>query len=218
MLLTDSIHHEESWIILNEKFILSEFHRSMHLLQSKSEQSFSGQVGSGLVPISQLHQLFPNNLDLILKYLQYSQICAEIEAESFSIIPQSLLKEQYYFFPYLTKENKPELFTHESAEDMTPFYCWQLVCHDPFTPRFLQVLLVQLTVPVPGAGDVMPPNYTVWKKGIHIRNNDTTESIIEVNNSASQLLFAIRCQKNNESHVLARRSHLIDLFLQRTVL
>ena len=213
VLLTDSIHQEESWIILDEKYILSEFHRSMHLLQSKSEQSFSDQVAFGLVSISQLHQLFPNNLDLILKYLQYSQICAEIEAESFSIIPQSLLKEHYYFFPYLTKENKPELFTLKSAEEMTPFYCWQLVCHDPFTPRFLQVLLVQLTVPVPGAGDVVPPHYTVWKNGIHIRNNDTTESMIEVNNSASQLLFAIRCQKNNESSLLTRRSHLIDLIL-----
>ena len=214
VVLTDSIHQEESWIILNEKYILSEFHRSMHLLQSKSEQSFSDQVAFGLVSISQLHQLFPNNLDLILKYLQYSQICAEIEAESFSIIPQSLLKEHYYFFPYLTKENKPELFTLESAEEMTPFYCWQLVCHDPFTPRFLQVLLVQLTVPVPGVGDIVPPNYTVWKNGIHIRNNNTTESMIEVNNSASQLLFAIRCQKkNNESSLLTRRSHLIDLIL-----
>ena len=213
VLLTDSIHQEESWIILNEKCVLSEFHRSMHLLQSKSEQSFSDQVACGLVSISQLHQLFPNNLDLILKYLQYSQICAEIEAESFSIIPQSLLKEHYYFFPYLTKENKPELFTLESAEEMTPLYYWQIVCHDPFTPRFLQVLLVQLTVPVPGAGDVVPPNYTVWKNGIHIRNNDTTESIIEVNNSASQLLFGIRCQKSNESSLLTRRSHLIDLIL-----
>ena len=213
VLLTDSIHPDESWVILNEKYILSEFHRSMHILQSKSEQNFSDQVACGLVSMSQLHQLFPNNLDLILKYFVYSQICAEIEAESFSIIPQTFLKEHYYFFPYLTKENKSELFTLDSAEDLTHFYYWQLVCHDPFTPRFLQVLLVQLTVPVPGAGDVVPPNYTVWKNGIHIRNNDTTESIIEVNSSASQLLFAIRCQKSNESSLLTRRSLLIDLIL-----
>ena len=70
----------------------------MHLLQSQSEQSFSNQVACGLVSISQLHQLFPNNLDLILKYLQHSQICMEIETESFSIIPQSLLKERFVFF------------------------------------------------------------------------------------------------------------------------
>ena len=207
MLLINSDHQEDSWIILDEKYILSEFHSSMH----KHKKSLSDQVSCGLVSKSQLQQLFPNNLELILKYLQYSQICVEIEAESFSIIPQSLLMGSYYFFPYLTQENKPNWFILQSAEDMTPFYCWQLVCHDPLTPRFLHVLLVQLTVPVPGAGDVVPPNYTVWKNGIHIRNNDTTESIIEVTNPACQFIFATRCKKGGETNLLRRRSQLIHL-------
>ena len=213
MLLTNSDHQEDSWIILDEKYILSEFHSSMHLLQSKFNKSFSDQVSCGLVSKSQLQKLFPNNLGLILKYLQYSQICVEIEAESFSIIPQSLLTGCYYFFPYLTQENKPNLFILQSAEEMTPFYGWQVVCHDPFTPRFLQVLLVQLTVPVPGAGDEVQPNYKVWKNRIHIRNNDTTESIIEVTNPACQFIFATRCKKGGETNLLIRRSQLIHLIL-----
>ena len=208
-LLRDHQYPLNSWIILKEEYILSQVQKTMKSLQSKS----TCEIACGLVSFHQLQHEFLNELGITLKYLKYSQICTEVISKSFPIIPSLLLEDTYYFFPHLIEHSKPSLFKLLSAEDMTPFYCWQLVCHDPLTPRFLQVLLVQLTVPVPGAGDVVPPNYTVWKNGIHIRNNDTTESIIEVNSSSSQLLFSIRCEKNNESSLLTRRCQLINLIL-----
>ena len=208
-LLMDHHYPLKSWIILKEEYILSQVHKAMKSLQSKST-SFS-EMACGLVSLLQLQQVLHDGLEITLMYLKYSQICTEVITESFSIIPSILHEDTYYFFPHLIGHCKPDLF--KLSSDMTPFYCWQIVCHDSLTPRFLQVLLVQLTVPVPGAGDAVPPNYTVWKNGILIRNNDTTESIIEVNSTLSHLLFSIRCEKNNESSLLTRRCQLIKLIL-----
>ncbi len=132
--------------------------------------------------------------------------------ESYSIIPSPLLDEsQYYFFPNLIVRSKPDCFSNQPNDQSSLCYGWQLIYNELPSPRFLQVLFVQLTVPVPGAGDVLQPVYTVWKNGIHIKYNDTTECLIEVSDTLTQLLFSIRCRVGNENKLLLRCSRLVDL-------
>ncbi len=210
LLLKDNDEQLNSWVILNENYLLSKFHESMKILSSES--AYNKLMSCGLINLQQLKNEFQDKFEVILEYSKHFQICTEVNQESFSIIPSPLLDEsQYYFFPNLIVRSNPDTFNNQPNDQSSLCYGWQLIYNELPSPRFLQVLFVQLTVPVPGTGDVLQPVYTVWKNGIRIKYNDTTECIIEVSDTLTQLLFSIRCQVGNENKLLLRRSRLVDL-------
>jgi hypothetical protein len=199
LLLKDQDSYEKSWLILDESLILTQVQKELKVLQSES---------CGLVSLLELKKLDRKDLDLptFIQYLLYAQICNKVDVASFSVPPT----DEYYFFPGLISDKKPNNVASES-QGKTPFYTWCLEYEEPVTPRFLQTLLIQLTQPLTEAGDVAPPKYKVWRKGVFTLNDDTTEVLVEFSKSSSQITLNIRSNKGEEVTLIKRRSSLIKL-------
>jgi ankyrin repeat protein len=197
LLLKDQDSYEKSWLILDESLILTQVQKELKELQSES---------CGLVSLSELKKLDCKDLDLptFIQYLLYAQICNKVNVESFSVAPS----DEYYFFPGLINDEKPNTVESKSK---TPLYTWCLEYEEPVTPRFLQTLLIQLTQPLTEAGDISPPKYRVWRKGVFTLSHDTTEVLIEISKSSSQISLNIRSKKGEEIALMKRRSSLIKL-------
>jgi ankyrin repeat protein len=201
LLLRDQESYEESWLILDENLVFSHIQRELRRLQSHS---------CGLVSLSQLKELDYKDLALpiFIQYLLYAQICNKVNVESFLAPPNFMSTDEYYFFPGHITNDKPDDIVSES-EGKTPFYSWCLKYEEPVPPRFLETLLIQLTQPSTGAGDITPPKYRVWRKGIFALNHDTTEVFIEISNSSSQITLSIRSNKGEEATLIKKRSSLV---------
>lgn len=202
LLLRDDSNWSHSIVVRKEDSILHRIHSSIASVQPEDFR---------LVSLSRLTKSFEENdlkPNVAIRYLKYAQICTEVSSASFTEPPEFIAEDTYYFFPSFIKNEKPSNVPPPSPWS-TVFYTWCLKCENPVTPRFLQVLFSQLMVPI--TGDVGNPKFTVWVNGMFIVGNDTTETLVEVTDTASKVMLQIRCERGKEISLLKRRSQLIFL-------
>lgn len=190
---------ENSWIILNQRAILSMVH------------SFQMQINHtnnlGLVPISQLEKTLGKsgfNITLVIRYFLRMEFCARIADRKVlhSIVgfepPHPL--EDHLFFPHLIT-NKVSLELWKPEDGWTNQFGWCIECavHGHFLgPRFLQILLLRLAVAFPFNTN---PNYPfltrrltcyLWENGISWVDARGIETFVIVLEQARAVLFLTR--------------------------
>ena len=105
-------------------------------------------ISYSVVSMSTIREVFPDNTDMIIGFLEHFEFCHRVEPGWISLteLEQSsevVADDDYYLFPALVISNRPFHESHRSS------YCCGWIMHssvqDQFlTTRFLHVLLLRL--------------------------------------------------------------------------
>ena len=223
--LKNEENETKSWIIFNEKEILSTVHGLLNHLKLSNK--------TGVLALSQLENALKNqdkyfSIDLAIRYMQQMILCVEIDLEALKQIEgfetTSLAREEsYFFFPTLINKQHPSDTWKFNKECYLTGWC--LTCNEPwhfFTSRFLQLLLISLArqfalVPQPQCSRTLlelAPGCKLWKNGIRWLDADGIETVVEVTEQSTSVVLMMRCLKGNEMSCIKHRSSVIQQILQ----
>ena len=231
LFMSNSVHPERSWIILDKAVLLSQVNGKLFAPEDfKEHQKIANSTG--VVPRSKFTAIFPNlDQEMISQFLCHLEFCHEVtdpnvlsllQAEATSFVEG----ERYFFFPSLVQLETPDdLWLHGS--DFDHHTGWILEClkaeQQFLTPRFLQVLLLRLAFQFALISSVVPASSLairrkcyVWKNGISWANQSGGEAIVEVMDQ-KKVVVAIRSKKVAELPKL-ESVHLRSLVMQTVML
>ena len=183
---------QDSWVVLNEKFILSEVYGT--IIAGIHKEYKKKCTDTGVVCLSELTHLFPDlSPNLIVQVLCYMEYCHEIQDVNLlsllsSGTPSSSPNERYFFFPELVALNKPQQLWH--SDDQQGYYTgWIIHCTEKFSSRFFKALILRLTfrfaltqpnLSSPEHHLAQQTIYRVWNKGIFWSNIYGGEAIVDI--------------------------------------
>ena len=215
LFMKNNEHPDNSWIVFNKSILLSQVNGVIFAPEGfKEHQKIS--TSTGVVPLSILASLFPGlDRDMICQFLCHLEFCHEIADPEILALLQaktdsSPSDEKFFFFPGLVDLNvRPDIW---QPNDQFGYHsCWLLQCskcEQFFTPRFLQVLLIQLAYSLAFVSSTVNPSYSdhsslprkcyVWKCGICWSDRAGIETIVEVVNQKN-IIVLIRSLKQVES-------------------
>ena len=233
ILMKDSNHIDNSWIILNEEVLLSQINGSM--FAPEAFQSIHKQFSStGIVALSKIEEAFPMyNAQMLVGFMTHLDFCRKMERSEVLLFrdqddsADNTEGEVYYFFPALINIDRP-IKSCLSIVDMKDkkYKCgWCLCCPSGkfFTSRFLHILLLDLAFSQCHALPAEPLQLTlevkcrqcnVWKNGIHWQNNDGVEALVEVVEQNTAVILIVGCLQGREMECTQHRSRLIHNILQ----
>ena len=202
---------ENSFLVLDERIVLSRVHACLTVIKKELENNF------GILDENQLQSILSKSLenmmdpDFAIKYLIFTQFCTEITSDQ--LISMSLDEKHvtHYFFPNLVLATRPPDLLPSGRQTYTNFYTWCLKCtnaHQFFTPRYLHTLFIQI---VKCERDTVNTECKIWKNGILLVHNNGTRSIIEVTDQTTRVYLAIQCVEGYELQLAKQRSFLISL-------
>ena len=188
------IHHpHSSWIIVKTEALLNEINGTLfaphHFKEHRDLVS-----NTGIVPISNLHKVFPDyNLDMLVGFLISLQFCRPVDP---SVLQYTNLQTtpshstaDLLFFPGLVQSERPDSLVWQLGAHLK--FGWCLKCMDPhefFSSRFLHLLLLSIAFRYPLASRFNPRSSisglqrmcTIWRNGIFWRDDNNTCSVIEL--------------------------------------
>ncbi len=151
---------------------------------------------------------------MISKFLMYFKYCYKIPDVGYADS-----HEELYFFPQLVKQTKPSLNYFEESS----YTCiWQLKCNKNyhcFTSRFTQSVIVQLATSFgltpEGLEDtpVIAKECNVWNLGIHWKDMNGVEVIVEFSESFKSVVLEMGCQRKSELYLIKLRSKIMKMIL-----
>ena len=151
ILLKESANPHVSWVVLNKEALLSEVNGTVFAPRN-FKQHRDLATSTGVVSLSKITAHVPQyEPTMVLEFRSHMEFCREItDKEVLHLITDKSSDdlESYYFFPSLISINTPQSVWKQDPR--FSYQCgWILQCSqlDQFlTPRFLQVLLLRLSI------------------------------------------------------------------------
>ena len=211
------IHHpHSSWVVVKTEALLNKINGTLfapdHFKKHRDLAS-----NTGIVPVSNLHKVFPNyNSEMLVKFLTSLDFCRPVDP---SVLQYTNLQTtpshstaDLLFFPGLVQSERPYSLVQQGALE----FGWCLKCLDPhefFSSRFLHVLLLSVAYKFPLASHVSGLHRicTVWRNGIFWRNLDNITTVIELLDNNRCVLVAMSCDDTSPVERAELRSSLIAL-------
>ena len=227
LLLKDRIAIENSYIVIDKEFLLSEISGTVFAPEGfKQYKELSSNTG--VVPLSKIVKSFPDkDINVLIGYLTHLEFCHEISDQA---LLQHISKdysrtsenEHYYLFPGLISlEAETNMWQTESHFSL--HFGWILQCTKLaqfFTSRFLQVLLLRLAFSLAleskcDDDDIIGIHRkcSIWKNGIFWGREFGMETLVEVIEDKSVIVMA-RFQMSNLEKCIKHRSEVIHTVLE----
>ena len=221
LFMKNSKSPEKSWIVLDQKILLSLVTGTVFAPQGFKEYSETAS-STGVVPFSKLLSQLPDlDPSMFTQFLCHLEFCHEItDTEILALLQTqpSSLEERYFFFPGLVCLNMPK-DVWESSDQFSYHTGWVLQCSRPeqfFTSRLLQVLLLRLTFLFTLAPNLIESGSTptlhrrccVWKSGISWSDRTGVEALVGVVDQ-KRIIVLMRCQSGGEMALINLRSSII---------
>jgi signal recognition particle receptor subunit beta len=227
LLLKDRIATENSYVVIDKTFLLSEISGTVFAPEGFSQYTRLS-TNSGVVPRSKLADSFPGkDLNIVIGFLNHLEFCHEIVDQALGqLISKEYSqiydgKERYYLFPGLVSVNaKDSVWKTESHFEHN--FGWILKCINDeqfFSSRFLQVLLLRLAfsfaLKVSGSDHTfgIHRKCSIWKNGIFWGRNFNMDVLVEVTDNKSVTLIA-RFGTSNLLKSINQRSEVILTILE----
>ena len=182
--IKNSVHIDNSWIILKKKMLLSQINGSI-FAPKHFKSVYKNFSSTGIVALSKIEESFPQyDCQMLIGFLTHLDFCRKIGQSEVLIFKDqqyntdNVETEVYYFFPALVCIDRPT----ENCQSITSkkYKCaWCLCCQNGkfFTSRFLHVLLLDLAFthalpaePLPSTEHLLKVERrqcNIWKNGIH---------------------------------------------------
>ena len=227
LLLKDRIAIENSYIVIDKEFLLSEISGTVFAPEGfKQYKELSSNTG--VVPLSKIVKSFPDkDVNVLIGYLTHLEFCHEISDQA---LLQRISKdysrtsenEHYYLFPGLISlEAETNMWQTESHFSL--HFGWILQCTNLaqfFTSWFLQVLLLRLAFSLAleskcDDDDIIGIHRkcSIWKNGIFWGREFGMETLVEVIEDKSVIVMA-RFQTSNLEKCIKHRSEVIHTVLE----
>ena len=225
---------EDSWMILDQKKLLSEINGTVFAPVNFEEHYDDISSCTGVVPFSKIRKVFKKyDPEMIVSFMSHLEFCHPIAESEAQLISGDESRgnqqpsEQLYFFPALVSNKDLPQESCKSINEKT--HCksvWSCQCvrSDQFLPsRFLHVLLLHLAflfaiAPEPAEKDetcpVIQRRCNVWKSGIHWLNRDGVEAIVEVVEQNTAVILIMGCLEGREMACVKCRSEVIRTILE----
>jgi hypothetical protein len=228
LLLKDRVAAENSYIIIDKEFLLSEISGTVFASEGfKQHKKLSSNTG--VVPLSNFAKNFPKkNLDIIIAFLTHLEFCHEVSdqalhhliAEQHSRVPD----ERYYLFPGLISVKADDTVWKKQAK-YDSYFGWILKCshlEQFLSSRFLQVLLLRLAFSFalktscgnPSQSIGIHLNCCIWKNGIFWSKVFDMQTLVEVSSDNKSVVLLARFRKANIIQCIHHRSEVISTILQ----
>ena len=218
-------HHQSSWIVVKTEALLKEINGTLFAPRQFKEHRDILASNTGIVPVSNLHKVFPDyNSDMLVGFLQSLNFCRPVEP---SLLENTNLQTtpshstaDLLFFPGLIQSERPDSLVQQGALKLE--FGWCLVCVDPeqyFSSRFLHILLLSVAYrfsqslrrKVTSCFCGLQRRCTVWKNGISWTDSDNITTLIELLDNNRRVLVAMSCSKDRPMEHAKLRSSLISL-------
>jgi ankyrin repeat protein len=227
LLLKDRIATENSYVVIDKTFLLSEISGTVFAPEGFSQYTRLS-TNSGVVPRSKLADSFPGkDLNIVIGFLNHLEFCHEIVDQALGqLISKEYSqiydgKERYYLFPGLVSVNaKDSVWKTESHFEHN--FGWILKCINDeqfFSSRFLQVLLLRLAfsfaLKVSGSDHTfgIHRKCSIWKNGIFWGRNFDMCVLVEMTDNKLVTLMA-RFGTSNLLKCINQRSEVILTILE----
>ena len=208
-------HHQSSWIVVKTETLLKEINGTLFAPDHFKEHRELAS-NTGIVPVSNLHEVFPNyNSEMLIGFLTSLDFCQPVEP---SVLQYTNLQTtashstaDLLFFPGLVQSERPDSLIQQLG---TLEFGWCLRCMDPhefLSSRFLHVLLLSVAYKFPLAGQGFNRICRVWRNGIFWRNDDDITTVIELIDKNRCVLVAMSCDDTSPVEHAELRSCLIGL-------
>jgi ankyrin repeat protein len=227
LLLKDQAATENSLVVINKTFLLSEISGTMFAPEGFTQYTRLS-TNSGVVPRSKLADSFPSkDLNIVIGYLNHLEFCHEIVDQAlYQLISKEYSqtydrKERYFLFPGLVSV-KAEDSVWKTESHFEHNFGWILKCVNDeqfFSSRFLQVLLLRLAfsfaLKVSGSDHTfgIHRKCSIWKNGIFWGRNFNMDVLVEVTDNKSVTLIA-RFGTSNLLKSINQRSEVILTILE----
>ena len=186
------IHHpHSSWVIVKTEALLNKINGTLFAPDHFKEHRDLAS-NTGIVPISNLHKVFPDyNSEMLVGFLTSLDFCRPVDP---SVLQYTNLqttpshsRADLLFFPGLIQSERPDSLVQLGVIE----FGWCLKCMDPhefLSSRFLHLLLLSVAYEFPLASRFNPRSAisglqrkcTMWRNGIFWRDDNNTCTVIEL--------------------------------------
>ena len=201
------LHPHSSWVIVKTEALLNEINGTLFAPDHFKEHRDLAS-NTGIVPVSNLHKVFPNyNSEMLVGFLTSLDFCRPVDP---SVLQYTNLQTtpshstaDLLFFPGLIQSERPESLVQQLG---ALEFGWCLKCMDPhefLSSRFLHLLLLSVAYEFPLASRFNPRSAisglqrkcTIWRNGIFWRDNNNTCTVIELldNNRCVMAAMSYTC-------------------------
>ena len=222
-----------SWVFARKGVLLTEVNGILFAPDNFKEHRDIAS-NTGIISLSSLSQIFPQySSDMLVVFLQYMELCQEINPEFLAFTNLMIKKEKssdemkrrLLFFPALIRDTERPQEIREAFQ-----FSWCLQCSNPhqfFVPRFLHVLLLHLAYyyALPNIAHSQTSNSSlhrlcdVWKNGIHWLDTDGVETVVELVDNNQCVVLLMSCQQNFENNMIKLCKEVISeiTYLQKLI-
>ena len=185
-------HHQSSWIVVKTEALLNEINGVLFAPDHFKEHRDLAS-NTGIVPVSNLHKVFPNyNSEMLVGFLTSLEFCRPVDP---SVLQYTNLQTtpshstaDLLFFPGLIQSERPYSLVQQFG---ALEFGWCLKCMNPhefLSSRFLHLLLLSVAYEFPLASRFNPRSAigglqrkcTIWRNGIFWRDTKKTCTVIEL--------------------------------------
>ena len=240
LLLRNTEKPEESWIVLDQTTLLAQVTGKVFAPEGFKEHEDLAST-TGVVPFRKFRDHFPSlHPDMVAQFLCHLEFCQEVtDDEVLKLLqtPASIsCEEKVFFFPSLVSIDAPglerdctaQILSHASPteiwkpnSDYVYNSGWILQCSKAehhFTPRYLQVLLLQLAFCFTLAPHIqeiesdlqeVQREFYVWKRGICWVTQNGVGALVEMDESGKTVTVLLRCLDRSKVKCIHLRSAII---------
>ena len=227
LLLKDKIAIENSYIVIDKEFLLSEISGTVFV--PKGFQQFKQlSTNTGVVPLSKIAEYFPDiNTAFFMGFLTHFEFCHEISDQALHrLISERYSQtsdECYYLFPGLISVQVDDtVWKLNSGFDYNFGWILQCIHHEQFfSSHFLQVLLLRLAFSFALPQETLHDNPVgihrkccLWKNGIFWGSVFHMQTLVEVSSDNKSIILLARFDEDDLLRCLQHRSEVIRTILQ----
>ena len=212
---------EQSWIIADKSVLVHDLNGVL-FAPTTFKQHANIASNTGVVKLSDLLSLLPQyNPELLLRFLQYSELCQIISKDFMTLtnmkpLSQEVVEEAdtYLFVPALIKETGiPEI--KEPFKFGWCLRCGKLKKHHFFTPRFLHLLLLHLAYKFSESSpNAFEQLCQIWNKGIFWKDFNGAQTLIELIDNNQSLIVLVSFQDRHETSVARIINHIREVIVE----
>ena len=213
-------HPNSSWVVVKTEVLLNEINGTL-FAPPDLEENPNLASNTGIVPISNLHVVFPEyDLEMLIGFLESLEFCCQVDRSVLQYIRTTFTHSatDLFFFPGLVQSERPDFLIKEG----TLYFGWCLGCvdsHEFFSSRFLHVLLLSVAYKFPLASRFIRSSSlsglqrmcTVWRNGISWSDDDDITVVVELLDNNRWVMVAMSCDKDSPVKHAKLRSSLISL-------
>ena len=210
---------KQSWIIADKSVLVHDLNGV--LFAPKGFKQYANIASNtGVVKLSDLLSLFPQyDPELLLKFLQYSELCQIISKDFMTLTNMKPLSQEvaeeadtYLFVPALIKETGiPEI--KEPFKFGWCLRCGNLKKHHFFTSRFLHLLLLHLAYKFSESSlnALFEQLCQIWSRGIFWKDLNGAQTLIELTDNNQSLIVLVSFQDGPDIKI---DNHIRDVIVE----